>query len=57
MVSHDMRLISQVAETVWECKDRTITQFKGTIEAYKALLKEEVEQSQRKFEREARRGK
>ena len=42
LVSHDMRLISQVAKEVWECKDRAITKFDGDIIAYKEKLKAEI---------------
>jgi ATP-binding cassette subfamily F protein 2 len=38
LVSHDFRLISQVAQDIWLCKDHTITTWKGTIEDYKKYL-------------------
>ena len=50
LVSHDMRLISQVANEIYECKDKTITKFDGTIEEYKEKLSEEIEQASKEFE-------
>jgi len=38
LVSHDFRLIDQVAEQIWVC-DRTLSVWKGDIRAYKAHLK------------------
>jgi len=42
LVSHDFRLISQVADTIWLCQKRTVTEWEGTIEQYKAKLKKKV---------------
>jgi ATP-binding cassette, subfamily F, member 2 len=42
LVSHDFRLISQVAEDIWLCKDHTVTTWKGTIEDYKKYLAKRV---------------
>ncbi|CAI2175356.1 15694_t:CDS:10 [Funneliformis geosporum] len=42
LVSHDFRLISQVAEVIWLCKDHTVTTWKGTIEDYKKNLAKKV---------------
>lgn len=50
LVSHDMRLISQVAKEIYECKDRTITKFEGTIEEYKEKLQKEIEEASKAFE-------
>lgn len=50
LVSHDMRLISQVAKEVWECKDRAITKFNGDIIAYKEKLKAEISKEEKSFE-------
>lgn len=52
LVSHDMRLIGQVAKEVWECKDRAITKFEGDIVAYKQKLKDLLERQERAFEAE-----
>mmetsp|Transcript_3197 Transcript_3197/g.11581 ORF Transcript_3197/g.11581 Transcript_3197/m.11581 type:complete len:139 (-) Transcript_3197:27-443(-) len=53
LVSHDMRLISQVAKEIWVCEDQTITRFNGTIEDYKRELQVKLERLARKEEREA----
>jgi len=42
LVSHDFRLISQVAEEIWECRDGKIIKWEGTIQEYKARLKKQV---------------
>jgi len=38
LVSHDFRLISQVAKEIWICDNKTVTRFSGDIRAYKQLL-------------------
>jgi ATP-binding cassette subfamily F protein 2 len=38
LVSHDFRLINQVAEEIWECKDSKVTKWDGGIMEYKAAL-------------------
>lgn len=42
LVSHDFRLISQVAEEIWECRDRKIHIWRGDILEYKAKLRAAV---------------
>jgi ATP-binding cassette subfamily F protein 2 len=42
LVSHDFRLISQVAEEIWVCEHQKITKWKGDIGSYKAHLKKKV---------------
>jgi ATP-binding cassette subfamily F protein 2 len=42
LVSHDFRLISQITEEIWECKDGKVTPWKGTIEDYKAHLRKSL---------------
>merc|ERR1712137_344531 len=37
LVSHDFRLIDQVANEIWEC-DRGITPWRGDIKSYKTHL-------------------
>ena len=37
-VSHDFRLISQVAQEIWECKDSKVTKWQKGIMEYKAAL-------------------
>ena len=39
LVSHDFRLISQVAKEIWEVADRTVRKWEGDIVAYKQHLK------------------
>jgi len=38
LVSHDFRLIDQVAQQIWLCDDRKVTIWKGDIRSYKAML-------------------
>jgi len=38
LVSHDFRLISQVAEEIWVCDKKTITKWEGNIQDYKKHL-------------------
>lgn len=47
LVSHDMRLISQVAKEIWICDKGTLTRFKGSINDFKKQLKNELEQKQK----------
>lgn len=42
LVSHDFRLISQVAEEIWQCNDGLVTPFTGSIENYKESLRKKV---------------
>jgi len=42
LVSHDFRLISQVAEQIWLCENKKVTLWNGTIEQYKEHLKSQV---------------
>eukprot|EP00128_Syssomonas_multiformis_P015609 Colp12_sorted_trinity150504_noHs@26976 len=39
LVSHDFRLIDQVAKEIWICQDRTITRWDGSIREYKEELR------------------
>jgi len=39
LVSHDFRLISQVANEIWECKNEKVTKWEGGIMAYKDSLR------------------
>lgn len=38
LVSHDFRLISQVAQEIWECKDAKVTKWEDGIMEYKRAL-------------------
>merc|ERR1712232_1387814 len=41
-VSHDFRLIGQVAKEIWICDKKTISKWDGDIQSYKKLLKKQV---------------
>ena len=38
LVSHDFRLIDQVADQIWVCENKKVTVWKGTIREYKTKL-------------------
>ena len=42
LVSHDMRLISQVAKEIWYCDNRTLYKFIGEINDFKLHLKRQM---------------
>jgi len=42
LVSHDFRLIGQVAKEIWVCDKKTIKPWKGDIQSYKKCLKTDV---------------
>jgi len=42
LVSHDFRLISQVAKEIWVCDKKSVTKWDGDIKSYKAHLKKQV---------------
>jgi len=42
LVSHDFRLISQVAKEVWLCDNKTVKPYKGDISAYKKQVAENL---------------
>lgn len=42
LVSHDFRLINQVAKEIWICEKKKITPWKGDILSYKEELKKKV---------------
>lgn len=42
LVSHDFRLISQVAQEIWICEHGTITKWQGNILDYKEHLREKL---------------
>eukprot|EP00930_Biecheleria_cincta_P053054 TRINITY_DN383_c0_g1_i2.p1 TRINITY_DN383_c0_g1~~TRINITY_DN383_c0_g1_i2.p1 ORF type:complete len:608 (+),score=139.86 TRINITY_DN383_c0_g1_i2:141-1964(+) len=42
LVSHDFRLIGQVAKEIWVCDKRTVSKWSGDIQSYKKHLKKEV---------------
>jgi len=51
LVSHDFRLISQVAKEIWLC-DRAVTTFPGDIRSYKKMLTAQVNKSESDFKGE-----
>jgi len=42
LVSHDFRLIGQVAKEIWVCDKKSIEPWKGDIQSYKTTLKKQV---------------
>lgn len=42
LVSHDFRLINQVADQIWICENETVTKWEGDILKYKEHLKAKV---------------
>jgi len=42
LVSHDFRLIDQVAEQIWICEHQKVTKWEGDILSYKDHLKKKV---------------
>ncbi|CDS05538.1 Putative ATP-binding cassette, subfamily F,FT member 2 [Lichtheimia ramosa] len=42
LVSHDFRLISQVAKEIWRCEGGKVMPFEGSIEEYKESLRKKV---------------
>lgn len=49
LVSHDFRLISQVAKEIWLCDNGTVAPFPGDIREYKKWLLKQVSTSEDKF--------
>jgi energy-coupling factor transporter ATP-binding protein EcfA2 len=42
LVSHDMRLISQVAKEIWICDSKTINTYKGDILSFKLAMRSQM---------------
>merc|ERR1719382_1681269 len=42
LVSHDFRLIGQVAKEIWVCDKKTVAKWPGDIQSYKMKLKKQV---------------
>lgn len=42
LVSHDMRLISQVAQEIWICDNKTISKYKGDIMNFKMDMRKQM---------------
>jgi energy-coupling factor transporter ATP-binding protein EcfA2 len=43
LVSHDMRLISQVAKEIWMCDNRTVAKYQGGIGDFKMQLRRQMQ--------------
>ena len=53
LVSHDMRLISQVAKEIWICDKGTLTRYQGSIMDFKMDLQKELVQKEKREKKEA----
>merc|ERR1712190_406832 len=42
LISHDFRLIDQVAKEIWVCENKKVTTWKADIRAYKAKLAKKI---------------
>jgi len=42
LVSHDFKLLEQVADTIWVCDEKKITPWKGDIQSYKKHLRTQM---------------
>lgn len=42
LVSHDFRLIDQVAKEIWVCEDQGVKKFDGSIHEYKTKLSKKM---------------
>jgi len=51
LVSHDFRLISQVANEIWVCEKETVTKWNGGILDYKEHLKNKILSQRRREEK------
>ena len=49
LVSHDFRLIDQVAKQIWVCDNKTISIWKGDIRSYKQSLIQKVKKAEENF--------
>ncbi|MFH4975907.1 hypothetical protein AB6A40_002616 [Gnathostoma spinigerum] len=49
LVSHDFRLVHQVAEEIWICDNQTITKWSGDIFSYKADLRRRIDRGRAKL--------
>ena len=43
LVSHDFRLIDQVAQEIWVCENKGVTKYTGDIRSYKKILAKKME--------------
>jgi len=49
LVSHDFRLIDQVAKEVWVCDNNNVVPWKGTIRSYKQHLVKQMQKSMKEY--------
>jgi ATP-binding cassette subfamily F protein 2 len=49
LVSHDFRLLEQVADTIWVCDEKKITPWKGDIQSYKDKLRKDMAKASAKM--------
>ena len=49
LVSHDFRLLEQVADTIWVCDEKKITPWKGDIKSYKEKLRKDMAKASAKM--------
>ena len=52
LVSHDFRLIHQVADEIWVCADKSIQKFEGSIDDYKKILVKEMKDDKKSWKYE-----
>lgn len=52
LVSHDFRLISQVAEEVWLCENQVVTKIEGGIFEYKKNLQKSCRKMMSKWDKD-----
>jgi len=49
LVSHDFRLLEQVADSIWVCDHKAITPWGGDIQSYKTKLRKDQEAQSKKM--------
>ena len=49
LVSHDFRLLEQVADNIWVCDDKKVTPWKSGIQEYKKHLRAQMARQQKKL--------
>jgi len=54
LVSHDFRLVSQVAEEIWVCDKQAVKKWEGDIFSYKECLRAAIEKDKKKKEKLSR---
>ena len=57
LVSHDMRLISQVAKEIWLCDHKTITKYQGDIQNFKMDMRVQLELEDESKDSKSKKGK